>query len=579
MADVANPLSIVSDLLAPVFAEIAGRPDVDPVVRPSDRADAQVNGALPLAKQIGSNPREIAQRVLDSGVLAEVCGDAEIAGPGFINLTFADHFLSAQLEAVAVDDRLGIAPASAIRTVVVDYSAPNVAKEMHVGHLRSTVIGDSLARMHEFAGHTVIRENHIGDWGRPFGMLIEHLLDLGEDVAAEGLGQGDLDGFYKQANVKFTDSVEFQVRARDRVVMLQGYDPGTIKLWQRLVEMSNDYFSRVYDKLGVLLTSDDLAGESRYQTLMPEAYARLDAAGLLEENDGAQVVFPPGFTNRDNEPLPLIVRSSVGAFMYATSDLACVLDRVERLGADLLLYVIGAPQAQHLQMVFEVSRMAGWLQPPVEAVHVSFGNVLGDDRKMLRSRSGDSVKLVDLLDEAVERAAAAVAEKNPELDGDARAEVARMVGIGAVKYSDLSTDRIKDYVFDWDRMLAFEGNTAPYLQYAHARICSIFRRSGLDRAAVRGSAIGLAEPQERALAQRLLAYPTALAETMTAYAPHKLCTYLFDLSQDFSAFYEHCQVMKADEPTRTSRLALCDVTARTIEHGLGLLGIDAPEAM
>ena len=244
MTGVANPLSIVSELLAPVFAEIAGRPDVDPVVRPSDRADAQVNGALPLAKQIGSNPREIAQRVLDSGVFADVCSEVEIAGPGFINLTFADSFLSEQLEAVAVDDRLGIAPATKVRTVVVDYSAPNVAKEMHVGHLRSTVIGDALVRMHEFAGHRVIRENHIGDWGRPFGMLIEHLLDLGEDVAAEGLGQGDLDGFYKQANAKFTESVEFQVRARERVVMLQGDDPDTIKLWQRLVEMSNDYFTR-----------------------------------------------------------------------------------------------------------------------------------------------------------------------------------------------------------------------------------------------------------------------------------------------------------------------------------------------
>ncbi len=579
MADVANPLSIVSDLLTPVFAEIAGRPDADPVVRPSDRADAQVNGALPLAKQIGSNPRQIAQQVLDSGVLADVCSEVEIAGPGFINLTFSDEFLATLIGAVAIDDRLGVAPATQARTVVVDYSAPNVAKEMHVGHLRSTVIGDALVRMHEFAGHKVIRENHIGDWGRPFGMLIEHLLDLGEDVAAEGLGQGDLDGFYKQANAKFSESVEFQARARDRVVMLQGYDPDTIKLWRRLVDMSNSYFDRVYSKLGVLLTDDDLAGESGYQSLMPEAYARLDAAGLLEQSDGAQVVFPPGFTNRENEPLPLIVRSSVGAFMYATSDLACVLDRVERLGADLLLYVIGAPQAQHLQMVFEVSKMAGWLQAPVEAVHVSFGNVLGDDRKMLRSRSGDSVKLVDLLDEAVERAAAAVADKNPELDGDTRAEVARMIGIGAVKYSDLSTDRIKDYVFDWDRMLAFEGNTAPYLQYAHARICSIFRRADVERDAVRGSAIGLVEPQERALVQRLLAYPTALADTMASYSPHKLCTYLFDLAQDFSVFYEHCPVMKADEPIRTSRLALCDVTGRTIEHGLGLLGISAPEAM
>jgi arginyl-tRNA synthetase len=579
MTGVANPLSIVSDLLAPVLAEIAGRPDVDPVVRPSDRADAQVNGALPLAKQLGTNPREIAQRILDSGALAEVCSAVEIAGPGFINLTFAERFLTAELEAVAVDDRLGIAPAQTARTVVVDYSAPNVAKEMHVGHLRSTVIGDALVRLHEFAGHTVFRENHIGDWGRPFGMMIEHLLDIGEDVAAEGLRQGDLDGFYKQANAKFDESVEFQVRARDRVVMLQGSDPDTIAIWQRLVDMSNDYFNTVYRKLDVLLTDDDLAGESNYQALMPEAYARLESAGLIEQSDGAQVVFPPGFTNRDNEPLPLIVRSSAGAFMYATSDLACVLDRVERLGADLLLYVIGAPQAQHLQMVFRVAEMAGWLQPPAEAVHVAFGSVLGDDRKMLRSRSGDSAKLVDLLDEAIERAAAAVGEKNPELDGDARAEVARMIGIGAVKYADLSTDRIKDYVFDWDRMLAFEGNTAPYLQYAHARICSIFRRSGVDRGDVRGSAIGLPEPQERALAQRLLAYPTALADTLATYSPHKLCTYLFDLSQDFSAFYELCPVTQADEPIRTSRLALCDVTARTIEHGLGLLGIAAPEAM
>jgi arginyl-tRNA synthetase len=579
MADVANPLSIVSDLLAPVFAGIAGRSDVDPVVRPSDRADAQVNGALPLAKQIGANPRETAQQVIDSGVLADVCSAVEIAGPGFINLTFSDEFLAALLSAVATDDRLGVEPASTIRTVVVDYSAPNVAKEMHVGHLRSTVIGDALVRMHEFAGHTVIRENHIGDWGRPFGMMIEHLLDIGEDVAAEGLRQGDLDGFYKQANAKFTESTDFQARARDRVVMLQGYDPDTIVIWQRLVDMSNAYFGTVYDKLGVLLTDDDLAGESNYQPLMPNAYARLEAAGLLEQSDGAQVVFPPGFTNRENEPLPLIMRSSAGAFMYATSDLACVLDRVERLGADLLLYVVGAPQAQHLQMVFEVAKMAGWLQPPAEAIHVGFGSVLGEDRKMLRSRSGDSVKLVDLLDEAVERAAAAVAEKNPELDGEARAQVARAIGIGAVKYSDLSTDRIKDYVFDWDRMLAFEGNTAPYLQYAHARICSIFRRAEVERSGVRGSAIGLSEPQERALVQRLLAYPTALADTTASYSPHKLCTYLFDLAQDFSSFYEQCPVMKADEPVRTSRLALCDVTGRTIEHGLGLLGISAPEAM
>lgn len=578
---VADPISIVSDLLAPVFADIAGRPvaDVDPVVRPSERADAQVNGALPLAKQIGSNPREIAQRVIDSGVLADVCSDVEIAGPGFINLSFSDEFLCDQLSAVASDERLAIAPAEHLRKVVIDYSAPNVAKEMHAGHLRTTVIGDALVRMLEFQGHEVIRENHLGDWGRPFGMLIEHLLDLGEDVAAAGMQQGDLDGFYKAANAKFTESEEFQQRSRERVVQLQAREPETIAIWQRLVDMSNDYFNLVYRKLGVLLTDDDLAGESKYESLMPDVYERLDNAGLVEDSDGAKVVFVPGFTNRDNEPLPLIVRSSAGAYMYATSDLACVLDRTDRIGADLLLYVVGAPQAQHLQMVFEVSKMAGWLEPPAEAVHVSFGSVLGDDRKMLRSRTGDAVKLVELLDEAVERAETAVAEKNADLDGDTRSAIARMIGIGALKYADLSTDRIKDYVFDWDRMLAFEGNTAPYLQYAHARICSIFRRAGVERTDVRGSRIELGMPQERALAQRLLAYPSALDDTLASYSPHKLCTYLFDLAHEFTSFYEHCPVAKADEPVRSSRLALCDVTARTLEHGLGLLGIDAPTAM
>ncbi len=574
----ADPLSLVNDLLAPVFADIAGAP-ADPVVRPSDRADAQVNGALPLAKQLGTNPREIAQRVVDSGALQTVCTDVEIAGPGFINLTFDDAFLAAELGAIAVGDRLGIVADPHPRTVVIDYSAPNVAKEMHAGHLRTTVIGDALVRMLEFAGHTVIRENHIGDWGRPFGMLIEHLLDIGEDVAAEGMQQGDLDGFYKAANAKFADDEEFQARSRDRVVKLQSYDPETIALWERLVEMSTAYFNQVYDKLGVLLTDDDLMGESVYQPKMQETIDRLRSAELLEESDGATVVFPPGFTNRDNEPLPLIVQARTGGFNYATSDLTCVIDRVERLGADLLLYVVGAPQAQHLQMVFEVAKMAGWLEPPAEAVHVSFGSVLGEDRKMLRSRSGDAVKLVELLDEAVERAAAAVAEKNPDLDDAERDEVARTIGIGAVKYADLSTDRIKDYVFDWDRMLAFEGNTAPYLQYAHARICSIFRRAEVDRTSVRSTEIALGEPQERELAKRLLAYPSALDDTLATYSPHKLCTYLFDLAQDFMGFYEHCPVMKADEPVRSSRLALSDLTARTLEHGLGLLGIAAPEAM
>ena len=572
-----DPLQRVAEMLAPVLASIAGE-SADPVVRPSDHADAQVNGALPLAKALGRNPREVAEEIIASGALDGICSSVEVAGPGFVNLVFSDDFLSGLAADAARHERLGLATLDP-RTVVIDYSAPNVAKEMHVGHLRSTVIGDALARLHVFAGDTVIRENHIGDWGRPFGMLIEHLLDLGEDVAAAGLGQGDLDGFYKQANAKFSESEEFQERSRERVVALQGGDPETAALWRRLVAMSTEYFNTVYSKLGVLLNDDDLAGESMYQPGMQATIDRLGAAGLLEESDGASVVFPPGFTNRDGEPLPLIIRARTGGFNYATSDLTCVIDRVERLGADLMLYVVGAPQQQHLDMVFAVARMAGWLPEGVDAVHVAFGNVLGEDRKMLRSRSGDSVKLVDLLDEAIERAGALVAEKNPDLDDDERAAVARAVGIGAVKYADLSTDRVRDYVFDWDRMLSFDGNTAPYLQYAHARIRSIFRRAGVDPSTVDPSVIALVEPAERELALRILATPSVIAEATSSQSPHRLCTHLFDLAQAFTAFYEYCPVLKVDEPVRGSRLALCDLTARTLSTGLDLLGIEAPERM
>ncbi|TFH20172.1 MAG: arginine--tRNA ligase [Acidimicrobiales bacterium] len=574
-----DPIATISDLLAPVFAELNGGEPADPTVRPSDRADAQVNGALPLAKKLGGNPRDIAQAVVDSGALDGAASELEIAGPGFVNVTFSPEFLTAQLAEVGIDDRLGVAMASPTRNVVVDYSAPNVAKEMHVGHLRTTVIGDALVRMMEFRGHHVIRENHIGDWGTPFGMLIEHLVDLGEERAAEHLSLGDLDGFYKEARVKFDGSDEFQDRARERVVLLQGGDDDTRRLWGLLVELSNQHFNTVYEMLGVRLTDDDLAGESTYQPLMPEVIERLRANGLMTESDGADVVFPAGFTNRDGDPLPLIVQKGAGGFNYATSDLACVIDRVERLDADLMLYVIGAPQQQHLQMVFAVAEMAGWLVPPVEAVHVAFGNVLGTDRKILKSRSGEPMKFAALLHEAIERAANAVAEKNPDLTPDERAGVAHMIGIGAVKYAELSTDRVKDYVFDWDRMLSFDGNTGPYLQYAHARICSIFRRADIERSSVRGLPIVLDTPQERALALRLLAYPTAIDTTLETYSPHKLCTYVYELATDFTAFYEHCPVLKAAEPVRSSRLALADLTARTLAHGLDLLGIDAPEQM
>jgi arginyl-tRNA synthetase len=574
-----DPVTSISDLLAPVFAGLNGGEPADPTVRPSERADAQINGALALAKRIGSNPRDIAQAVVDSGVLDGVASELEIAGPGFVNVTLSPEFLAAQLGEVASDDRLGVASAAMPLTVVVDYSAPNVAKEMHVGHLRTTLIGDALVRMFDFLGHDVIRENHIGDWGTPFGMLIEHLVDLGEERAAEHLSLGDLDGFYKEARAAFEASEEFQDRARQRVVLLQGGDAETQRLWALLVELSTKHFNTVYEMLGVHLTDDDLAGESTYQPLMPEVIERLRTAGLLTESDGADVVFPPGFANRDGDPLPLIVQKGAGGFNYATSDLACVIDRVERLGADLILYVVGAPQQQHFQMVFAVAEMAGWLAPPRRAVHVAFGNVLGTDRKMLKSRTGESMKFVELLDEALERAAVAVDEKNPNLTEDERSEVVHTIGIGAVKYAELSTDRVKDYVFDWDRMLSFDGNTGPYLQYAHARICSIFRRAGVDRSSVRSTSIMIETPQERALALRLLAYPSAIDSTLETYSPHKLCTYVYELATDFTAFYEHCPVLKADEPLRSSRLAIADLTARTLQHALGLLGIDAPEQM
>jgi len=572
-----DPIALVSARLEPWLSQRAGGGAVDPVVRPSDRADAQINGALPLAKQLGCNPRDLATEIVESGQLDDLCASLEVAGPGFINITFADSTIDHLLTEVTNDEHLGLHQSAEPRTVVIDYSAPNVAKEMHVGHLRSTVIGDALVRMYSAAGHKVIRENHIGDWGRPFGMLIEHLLDLGEEVAASGLGQGDLDGFYKAANTKFSESEEFQERSRQRVVLLQSGDPETHVLWDRLVAMSTAYFNTVYEQLGVLLVDDDLMGESKYQPLMPATLERLEASGLMSESDGAKVVFPPGFTNRDGDPLPLIVQARTGGFNYATSDLACVIDRVERLGADLMLYVIGAPQQQHLEMVFAVAKMAGWMPEGVSAVHVAFGNVLGDDKKMLRSRSGESVKLVDLLSEAVDRASAAVEEKNPSLSDTERAAVAEMIGIGAVKYADLSTDRVRDYVFNWDRMLAFDGNTSPYLQYAHARICSIFRRAAEE--GVSAGEIAVREPAERALGLHLLGYPAVVADALESNSPHRLCTYLFELAQLFTSFYEQCPVLKSDGDIRSSRLAVCDLTARTLSAGLGLLGIDAPEQM
>ena len=579
----ADPLHTIEAMLRQAFAEVTGLPadTIDPVVRPSDRADAQVNGALAMAKQIGRNPRELAQAVVDTGALAGVCSEVEVAGPGFVNLTFTPEFLGHQLAGAAVDERVGVRPAANPEIAVVDYSAPNVAKEMHVGHLRTTLIGDALVRMLEFLGHTVIRENHIGDWGTPFGMLIEHMVDLGGVDTELTVDLSDPSAFYKQARAKFDASDEFKERARARVTLLQSRtDAPTMAIWQKLVDKSADYFDVVYGKLGVLLRRDDIVGESFYQPLMPAMLDRLDRAGLLDESDGAKVVWVPGFKNRDGEPLPLIVQARTGGFNYATSDITCVLDRVERLHATLLVYCIGTPQSQHLQMVFKAAEMLGVLVPPARAVHVNNGNVLGDDRKILKSRSGEPAMLLDLVDAAIERGRAIVAERSPDLSADEQADLAHTIGIGALKYAELSSDRIKDYVFDWDRMLAFDGNTAPYLQYAHARICSIFRKAAVDRNDVRAITPDVVEPQERALALALLGFDAAVQDAVEKFSPHRLCTYLFDLAQAFTAFYEACPVLKdGHEATRASRLALCDLTARTLATGLDLLGIAAPERM
>jgi arginyl-tRNA synthetase len=575
---VPDALATLTARLAAMFEAVA--PGADPVVRPSDHADAQANGALALARELGRSPRDVAAEVVAQDDLSDICSRVELAGPGFINLTFSDGYLAGLVAEMASDERLGVPPAAAPERAVVDYSAPNVAKEMHVGHLRSTVIGDAIVRLLSFVGHDVVRENHVGDWGTPFGMLIEHLVDVGSTAAVGELGAGDLTAFYREARAVFDTSEEFQARSRERVVRLQAGDPETLRLWQLLVDQSAAEFQTVYDQLGVLLTPADIVGESFYNLLLPGIVAELDALGLLQESDGARVVYPPGFTGRDGEPMPVIVQKADGGYNYTTSDLATVRDRVGRVGATWLLYVVGAPQAQHFAMAWKVCELAGWLVPPARCVHVQFGNVLGDDRKMLRTRAGKTLRLAELLDEAVTRARAVVEERSAGLDEDERAAIAHAVGIGAVKFADLSNDRVGDYVFSWDRMLALDGFTAPYLQYAHARIRSIFRRAGDDEGCG-GVTPTLADPEERALALALSGFAPAVAETVERLAPHRLCGYLFELAQAFTSFYDACPVLRddVDAATRASRLALCEVTARTLATGLGLLGIEAPQRM
>jgi arginyl-tRNA synthetase len=549
--------------------------DTDPVLRPSQFADFQANVALALGKRLDRSPREVADLLVEHLDVSGVCHEPEVSGPGFVNLRLDETWLGTAVDDLSRDPRLGV-PARDPLVVPIDYSAPNVAKEMHVGHLRTTVVGDALARTLEHLGHRVIRQNHVGDWGTPFGMLIEHLLDVGEDSPEAAQLRSDPNAFYQAAREAFEGEPEFADRARQRVVSLQAGDPETLVLWQELVDLSKIYFNTIYSTLGVGLGDEDLAGESSYNDDLAAVCDELEAAGIATVSEGALCVFLDGYTGREGKPVPLIIRKSDGGYGYGTTDLATVRHRVRDLHADRMLYVIGAPQSLHLRMVWDTARKAGWLPPTVEVVHVQIGNVLGADRKILKTRSGAPLRLMALLDEAVAAARAVVDESRPDLDESLRAAIAPQVGIGAVKYADLSVAHDSEYVFDLDRMVALTGNTGPYLQYAAARVRSILRSAG---DAVPGQ-VRLGEPSERALALALLGFGDVVEQVGDLLEPHRLCGYLFDLAQAFSAFYESCPVLSApDEATRASRLALCRTTLDVLESGLGLLGIEAPERM
>ena len=551
--------------------------DADPVLRASQFADLQVNAALALAKRVGMPPRQVAERIVEHLDATDLCSTIEISGPGFLNVTLSDSWIAAAVSDMAGDQRLGV-DVQPQQVIPLDYSAPNVAKEMHVGHLRTTVVGDALARTLEHLGHKVIRQNHVGDWGTPFGMLVEHLLDVGEGSEEARLVETDPNAFYAAAREKFDAASEFADRARARVVALQAGDPDTLRVWQTLFDLSKRYFNRIYSALGVTLTDADLAGESTYNAVLADICAELVDKGLAVESEGALCVFLDEFTGREGKPVPLIIRKSDGGYGYATTDLATIKHRVHDLHADRILYVVGAPQAMHFQMVWATAKLAGWLPEDVEPIHVQIGNVLGSDKKILRTREGVALKLMALLEEGVDKARTYVDDARPDLPAATRADIARQVGIGAIKYADLSVAHDTAYVFDLDRMVALTGNTGPYLQYAAARIRSIFRSAGLEADPMAGAVV-IVEPSERALALQLLEFGSVVRHVGDELEPHRLCGYLFELAQAFSAFYENCPVLKADGATRASRLALCALTAQVLVQGLDLLGVETPTEM
>jgi arginyl-tRNA synthetase len=548
----------------------------DPQLRDATKPEfghLQTNLPLRLAKPTGLPPRQVGERLLVTLDINDLCLPPQLAGAGFINITWRPEFLAGQVNEMLADDRLGVAPAAPPQRVVVDYSSPNVAKQMHVGHLRSTVIGDALARVLAFAGQEVIAQNHLGDWGTQFGMLIEQLLSEGHDGG--DLDLADLDALYRRARARFETDADFADLSRNRVVALQSGDPETLAIWHRLVAVSLAAFDEMYARMGALLTDADVAGESSYNDALPGVVQHLTEASLLTESDGALCAFPPGFTGRDGSPLPLIVRKADGGFGYDATDLAALRYRVDTLKADRLVHVVDARQSLHFEQVFALARVAGWLPEHVTAEHVAFGTVLGEDGKPFKTRSGQTVSLASLLDAAEAKAKALLDERNPGLTEPARSQTARAVGIGAVKYADLSNDLGRDYVFAVDRMVAMDGNTGPYLQYAHARLASLLAKAGEEPDQVGA----LEHPAEQRLALLVTGFPGAVEKVAATLEPHHLCNHLYQVAVALSGFYEACPVIKAERETRTSRLALCVAAKRVLATGLNLLGIEAPNKM
>ncbi|MDA0127501.1 arginine--tRNA ligase [Vibrio sp. MarTm2] len=576
-----NIQALINDKVSQAL-EAAGAPAGSPAaVRQSAKpqfGDYQANGVMGVAKKLGTNPREFAQKVLDVLDLDGIASKTEIAGPGFINIFLSEEFLAKQAESALADARLGVAKEEQ-QTIVADYSAPNVAKEMHVGHLRSTIIGDAVVRTLEFLGHKVIRANHIGDWGTQFGMLIANLERVQKESGEVSMELSDLEAFYRESKKLYDEDEEFALRARNYVVKLQSGDEYCAEMWKKLVDVTMVQNQRNYDRLNVSLTRDDVMGESMYNDMLPGIVADLKERGIAQEDDGAQVVFLEEYKNKDGEAMGVIIQKRDGGFLYTTTDIACAKYRYETLGANRVLYFIDSRQHQHLMQAWTIVRKAGYVPEEVSLEHHAFGMMLGKDGRPFKTRAGGTVRLADLLDEAEERAIKLIESKNAGLDSEEKVKIANTVAMAAVKYADLSKHRTTDYVFDWDNMLAFEGNTAPYMQYAYTRVSSIFAKAGISMDNLAGE-IKVTEEKEKALIAKLLQFEEAVQSVAREGQPHIMCSYLFELAGQFSSFYEACPILNTeDDSVKQSRLKLAALTAKTIKQGLSLLGIETLERM